>query len=68
MTSCHCYKRFRDGIKFTHTTDPGGSGSECAREATVCAGCADYDWLTQRCRTLGSTKPDASCRFWEPAT
>ncbi len=35
-----CYKRFRYGTKFVHTDDPGGTGAERAREATVCAGCA----------------------------
>jgi hypothetical protein len=51
---------------FAKSLRPRVKDSRCKRR--VCAGCADYDWLTQRCRMLGSTKPEASCRFWEPAT
>jgi hypothetical protein len=35
-----CWKRVRDGTKFTRTDDPGGVGQQIVREVTVCLQCA----------------------------
>lgn len=34
-------------------------------DSQTCSRCAEYDWLTRRCRTFGTTRPGASCKFWE---
>ncbi|MEW6207515.1 MAG: hypothetical protein AB1631_04055 [Acidobacteriota bacterium] len=46
-----CWKWKGDRRKFVHTDDPGGAGWECAREALVCATCA------QRLKANGSALP-----------
>ena len=58
----------------THTRRFVGWFTNIRRPATgkaggqTCSRCAEYDWLTRRCRTFGSTRPGASCDFWEYAS